>query len=208
MKSFIYLMLLSATWTSCNYITLRRHINVNVDDVKSFDQAGAFEKSYIISSGKIINAVTENVDTKGGSIEKLEIESIQITVGLLPNNTASSVHNVHVRLGNGFVEVGESLVKLDTSRLPINSATTFLVNSYMIFKGVGILKRELVKNLATRQPEIFELKLAGTIPAGQVFRGSMKLIIKASMDVVTCEKVPIGLGPSECMIKTMVLPFD
>lgn len=208
MKSFIYLILLSATLSSCNYITLRRHINVNVDDVKSFDQTGAFEKIYFINSGKIINAVTENVDTKSGSIEKLEIESIQITVGLLPNNTASSVHNVHVRLGKGFVEEGESLVKLDTSRLSINSATVFLVNNFMIFKGVSILKRELVKNLATGQSQAFELKLAGTIPAGQVFRGSMKLIIKASMDVVTCEKVPIGLGPSECMIKTMVLPFD
>lgn len=208
MKSFIYLILLSATLSSCNYITLRRHINVNVDDVKSFDQTGAFEKIYFINSGKIINAVTENVDTKSGSIEKLEIESIQITVGLLPNNTTSSVHNVHVRLGKGFVEEGESLVKLDTSRLSINSAAVFLVNNFMIFKGVSILKRELVKNLATGQSQVFELKLAGTIPAGQVFQGSMKLIIKASMDVVTCEKVPIGLGPSECMIKTMVLPFD
>ncbi|HNR08924.1 MAG TPA: hypothetical protein PKM27_16515 [Saprospiraceae bacterium] len=208
MKSLFFLSLLTVAWSSCNYITLRRHLNVNVDDVKTYDQSGAFEKSYFINTEKIINAVTENVNTEGGSIEKLEIESIQITVGLLPNNTASSVHNVHVRLGNGFVQAGESLVKLDTSRLPINSATVFLVNNFMIFKGVSILKTELVKKLATGQFEFFELKLAGTIPAGQVFRGSMKLIIKASMDVVTCERVPIGLGPSECMIKTMVLPFD
>ncbi len=208
MKSIFYLILLGATWSSCNYVTFHRHINVNVDDVKTFDQAGAFEKTYNISSNKIINAVTEHIDSKKGRIEKLEIESIKVVVGLLPNNTASSVHNVHVRLGKGWLGEGESLVKLDTSRLSINSAEVFVVNTFMILKGVDILKNELVKNLATGIPQVFELKMTGTIPAGQMFRGSLKLVIKASMDVVTCEQVPFGVGPSDCMIKTLVLPFN
>ncbi len=202
---YLILVILSSMFLlqNCNYVTFTRHLNVNLDDSKSFSQSGTFKKTYLISTTKIINAITENIDSKSARIEKLEIESMKLKVSLLPNNTASSIHNIHIRLAKGWSENSQTLVKLDTSRIIVNKAIIYVVNAYLDLKGVGVLKKDLVKNLATGNPQVFELEMQGLIPTGQTFLGNIALELKATMDAVTCEKVPLGLGPSECM----VIPF-
>lgn len=202
MKKLIFLCLMSVfVLEGCNYIRMKRHLTINIDDTKSFDQSGQIDKLYLLSTGNIINSLEKNINTKESvTIENLEIETLQLSIALLPNNTASSLHNIHIKLGKGWSGEGESLVKLDTSRIPVNQGLIYLANSYMIFKGVSAVKKSLTDFLVTKQGTLFELNMSGFVPAGQAFRGSIKLVLKTSFDAITCEKVPIGLGPSECMI--------
>jgi hypothetical protein len=190
--------------SGCSYISVERHIMVNLDDVQPFEASNQFDKKFKISTGQIINAITDNIDTKNNpTIKNLQIEKLQLSISLLPNNSATSLHNIHIRLGKGWPTQGETLAKLDTSRVPVNQGLIYAANVFLVLKGVEQVKKGLNDFLVTKQGTEFELDMSGFIPAGQVFRGSIKLILRASFDAVTCEEVPIGFGPSECMI----LPF-
>lgn len=204
-KIMILLVSLSLFSWSCNYIVMKRHLNINIDDALAFDQGGTFTKEFKISTADIINAVSENVNTKTGKIEKLEIETIQLAISLAPNNTANSIHNIHVKLGKNWPEEGESLLKFDTTRVPVNRGIVYVANNLIIFKGISAIKKSLAQNLVTGKSTIFSLNMSGVIPAGEAFRGTIKLVLKASMDVETCEKVPLGIGPSECMVIPIAL---
>jgi len=192
----------------CGFVEVHRHINTNLDNTQPFEVSGQWDKKFAFSTGKMINALEENVNAKSDAkIEKLEIETLQLSIALAPNNTATSLHNVHIKLGSGWSEPGETLAKFDTTRVPVNEGVIFAANSLMILKGVSAVKKSLNEVLITKRQSLFELNMSAFVPAGQTFRGSIKLILKASFDAVTCEAVPIGFGPSECMIVPITLNF-
>lgn len=203
---FLYIVFCIAMLAiSCNFVTLHRHINVDLDDNKNFEQTGTFSKTFDFYSHTLINAISENIDAKNARIENLQIESLQIAISLNSANTATSIHNVHIKLKSGWGDDGASLVNLDTARISTNKATVFIANTYLVFKGVEKVKEALLKNLVTNVDNHFTLEMSGFFPSGQVFSGNVKLILEATMDAVTCEKVPFGLGPSECMILPIYL---
>ncbi len=194
--SFVLLLVNLIIFSGCNHVTFRRHINANLNDSKSINKGGTFDEQFAISTAEIINAISKNINTKdnSGSIEKLEIETINLKINLLPNNTATLIRNVKFILE----KTNSTLLKFDDSGKFVNSATVFALNKFIDTKIALGFKDDLIKNLATNKPETFFIKVSGAFPAGEFFRGTISLEFKASMDVVTCELIPFGLGPSDC----------
>lgn len=195
-RSYIFIILLGFIFSHCNHVTFRRNINVNLNDKGDFNQSTSFTKEYSISTTQIVNAVSKNIDAKNARIEKLEIKSMKILVDLLPGNTATSIHNVSFTLKK--LGTSDVLAKLNDSGKFINSATVYALNKFIEAKILLGFKEDIAKGLATGKLEIYKIEMKGSIPAGQTLKGSISLQIEASMEAVTCELVPFGLGPSEC----------
>ncbi len=199
MIRFCFLILFSILiFSNCNYVTFRRNINVNLNDTGVFNQTSTFSKKYTISTGKIINAVAENINASSARIEKLEIKAMKIEVNLLPGNTATSVHNISFTLAQGFSEK-KNLISVNESVKFINTGSVFVLNKFIEGKILLGFKNDLAKGLATGKSEFFDIDMKGSIPAGQLLKCSIQLQIEASVEAVTCEQVPFGLGPSECL---------
>ncbi|MDZ4708934.1 MAG: hypothetical protein SH818_11095 [Saprospiraceae bacterium] len=198
--SLISILVMCGCERCFNHAEMRRHINVNLDDMKAFDQSGEIKKEFIFDSKDFINAVTDNIDAKDATIENMQIETLQLSVSLAANNTATSLNNLHFKLGQGWGAEGASLLKHDLPFTFVNWATVKVANEFMIFRGVEQVKNGWAKAIASKGVQQFKLEMSAIVPAGTTFRGSIKLILVASMDAVTCELVPYGLGPSECMI--------
>lgn len=199
MIRFCFLILFSILiFSNCNYVTFRRNINVNLNDTGVFNQTSTFGKKYTISTGKIINAVAENINASSARIEKLEIKAMKIEVNLLPGNTATSVHNISFTLAQGFSEK-KNLISVNESVKFINTGSVFVLNKFIEGKILLGFKNDLAKSLATGKSEFFDIDMKGSIPAGQLLKCSIQLQIEASVEAVTCEQVPFGLGPSECL---------
>lgn len=188
----IYFICFIILAVSCNYITIHRHINVDLDDNKTFEQSGSFAKAFDFYAHDLINAITENIDAKDARIGNLQIETLQLDIAVNSVNTATSIHNVHIKLAGGWGSDGSSLAKLDTSRIIVNRAAVIVANTYWVLAGVEKVKAALIKNLVSNQDQHFTMEMTGLIPTSQLFSGNVKLILKATLDAVTCERVPFG----------------
>lgn len=199
MKPFCFLIIWSVLiFSNCNYVTFRRNVNVNIDDTRSINQITSFNQKFSISSAPILNAITENIDASSARIEKLEIKSMKLVINLLPGNTATSIHNVSFTLAQGFTEK-KTLISFTDSGKFINAGTVFVLNKFIDGKIALGFKDDISRSLATGKTEFFDIEMKGSIPAGQVLKVSISYQIEASVEAVTCERVPLGLGPSECL---------
>lgn len=184
---------------SCAYIKINRHLNLNIDKEVQVNKTGTFTETFVISSVSLVNSLDKAIEAKSATIENIQIEAASVRVRADAGNTATVLRDIVFYIKEGGTD--KTLSTYNSNGLFINSGTIYALNSYLDISGVSVLKKEITKNLdRVNAGNTFTIFLSARISGNEVLKGQISLNFKISFDAVTCEKVPYGFGPSECMV--------
>lgn len=199
-NSLIALFLFAISISSCNYVQFKRHLEGNIASTLNFNETGTVTKSFKVSTAQFLKKLDQNIDSKDvADIENIQISDLAMTADLTAGNTATLLKNVRIALVS---TVSDTIYKLNEDTQLLNRTNLLLFKGLIDPRagalGLVAVKFKIEEAIRKRSNEAGTLSLSFTLPAGQKLTGVISLSFKVSLDAVTCEQVPFGLGPSEC----------
>mgnify|MGYP001012908738 CR=1 FL=1 len=193
MQKIILSALCTMCLLSCNYVRFTRHLEGRIGDEIFFSSGGQVLQKYFLSATDLVNRLSDNINPSTSKITNIQISDIRMKVSLSPGNTASILKNINCSV----TSLKDTLYSYNSEWKFVESSV-FLVNAYIKNIGLDLLKSKIEEAIVNKLNTIGYLNLGFTVPSGEKIIGSIKISLTVSMDVITCEKVPFGLGPSEC----------
>jgi hypothetical protein len=182
---FLFAILLLMVTIGCNRARFERTINFNLAGSKDINLKSPIAADISITTADLINKISD-LNATSGTFEKIEIETLQLKIKLLPNNTATGLNNLKIIL----TDISSTeLIHEVKDRFPINQATVLGLNTYIVFKGVDKLKKSLQDVLAGKKLVFLTFKLNANLLPGEELKATVTYEIKGSCNAVTCETV-------------------
>ncbi len=200
-------LMLTMAGSCCNYVKFKRHIEKNIGDSHTFNAQGNVTKLYYLSLNDLVNYLDQEINSKKTSnLENFQINNISLSVSRNNENTASYLSNIKGELVGRGNSASSTLFKIDTNHVFTGITNVIKLNAALKLAAVTTLGSTIQDAILKKNLNAISLNIMFTVPPSQKLVADISFACTISMDVTTCELVPFGLGPSECMIKT--IPFS